>query len=64
MVDNTKILNSKMINFEITESLSPLFSKARVTVMHHGENPNRSAFAKWDVERAVPSLKNIPIWKM
>ncbi|AIX12672.1 structural protein [Lactococcus phage WRP3] len=61
MVDNTKILNSKMINFEITESLSPLFSKARVTVMHHGENPNRSAFAKWDVERAVPSLKNIPI---
>ena len=61
MVDNTKILNSKMINFEITESLSPLFSKARITVMHHGENPNRSAFAKWDVERAVPSLKNIPI---
>ena len=61
MVDNTKILNSKMINFEITESLSPLFSKARVTVMYHGENPNRSAFAKWDVERAVPSLKNIPI---
>lgn len=61
MVDNTKILNSKMINFEITESLSPLFSKARVTVMHHGENPNRSVFDKWDVERAVPSLKNIPI---
>lgn len=61
MVETTKILNSKMINFEITESLSPLFSKARITVMHHGENPNRSAFAKWDVERAVPSLKNIPI---
>lgn len=61
MVDNTKILNSKMINFEITESLSPLFSKARVTVMYHGENPNRSHFGKWDVERAVPSLKNIPI---
>ena len=61
MVDNTKILNSKMINFEITESLSPLFSKARVTVMHHGENPNRSSFDKWDVEKAVPSLKNIPI---
>lgn len=61
MVDNTKILNSKMINFEITESLSPLFSKARVTVMYHGENPNRSSFSKWDVERAVPSLKNIPI---
>lgn len=61
MVDNTKILNSKMINFEITESLSPLFSKARVTIMHHGENPNRSAFDKWDVERAVPTLKNVPI---
>lgn len=61
MVDNTKILNSKMINFEITESLSPLFSKARVTVMYHGENPNRSSFSKWDVERAVPTLKNIPI---
>lgn len=61
MVDNTKILNSKMINFEITESLSPLFSKARVTVMYHGENPNRSSFSKWDVEKAVPSLKNIPI---
>lgn len=61
MVENTKILNSKMINFEITESLSPLFSKARVTVMHHGENPNRSSFDKWDVEKAVPSLKNIPI---
>lgn len=61
MVDNTKILNSKMINFEITESLSPLFSKARVTVMYHGENPNRSSFSKWDVEKAVPTLKNIPI---
>lgn len=61
MVDNTKILNSKMINFEITESLSPLFSKARVTVMYHGDNPNRSHFDKWDVEKAVPSLKNIPI---
>lgn len=61
MVDNTKILNSKMINFEITESLSPLFSKAKVTVMYCGENPNRSSFDKLDVEKAIPSLKNIPI---
>lgn len=55
-----KLFNTDF-GIEIKRGLSPLFSKARVVVMHTGQNPNLSYFDKWVIEDAISTMKNIPI---
>ena len=61
----TQVPKAKLFNtdfgIEIKRGLSPLFSKARVVVMHTGQNPNLSYFDKWVIEDAISTMKNIPI---
>lgn len=40
---------------------NPLFSTCKILVMYHGQNRNMSNIAKDVVEKALPSIKNIPI---
>ena len=46
--------------FEI-EKVNPLFSKAKIYVMYHGENRNGTNIPKDVVEKSLHSIKNIPI---
>lgn len=59
-VPKAKLFNTDF-GIEIKRGLSPLFSKARVVVMHTGQNPNLSYFDKWVIEDAISTMKNIPI---
>lgn len=55
----------KSLKFETEISdikqVNPLFSTCRVKVMYHGENNNGSYISKESTERALPTIKNIPI---
>lgn len=55
----------KLMEFEAKISdvvqINPLFSVCNVRVMYTGKNRNRSFISKESVERALPTLKNIPI---
>lgn len=59
----TKNLNLQIgeFNLNVRKSLSPLFSLAKIYVMHTGVNPNGSRITKEAVERNLDSLRNIPI---
>lgn len=59
-VPKAKLFNTDF-GIEIKRGLSPLFSRARVVVMHTGQNPNLSYFDKWVIEDAISTMKNIPI---
>lgn len=59
-VPKAKLFNTDF-GIEIKRGLSPLFSRARVVVMHTGQNPNLSYFDKWVIEDAITTMKNIPI---
>lgn len=43
------------------EEINPLFSKAKIKVMYTGLNRNQSYISKEAVEKALPTLFNIPI---
>ncbi|MEC0031196.1 hypothetical protein P4L24_25535 [Bacillus cereus] len=43
------------------EQVNPLFSKCKIRVMTYGENENRSFISKEAVEKAIPTIFNIPI---
>lgn len=43
------------------EKVNPLFSRAKIYVMYHGENRNNSSISKEAVERSLHTIKNIPI---
>jgi len=43
------------------KQVNPLFSTCKVTVMYTGENRNKSTITKQSVEKALPTLANIPI---
>lgn len=43
------------------EQINPLFSRCKVRVLYAGKNRNMSIIEKETVERALPTLKNIPI---
>lgn len=55
----------KLMEFEAKISdivqVNPLFSVCNVRVMYTGKNRNKSYISKESVERALPTLKNIPI---
>lgn len=52
---------TKKFELEMKQSLSPLFSLAKIYVMHTGENVNGSIISKETVERNIHTIKNIPI---
>lgn len=43
------------------EKINPLFSKAKIYVLYTGMNRNNSYISKESVEKAIPSIFNIPI---
>ena len=43
------------------EKINPLFSKAKIRVLYTGLNRNNTYFSKEAVEKAIPSIYNIPI---
>jgi hypothetical protein len=53
------------LQFEVTfvdvEPLNPLFSKCKIYVCYHGENRNGSIISKEVIEKAIPTIYNIPI---
>lgn len=55
----------KLLDFKASISdvvqVNPLFSTCRVRVLYTGKNRNMSIITKEAVERAMPTLKNIPI---
>lgn len=58
--DNINLVTGKF-NLDVKNSLSPLFSLAKIYVMYVGKNPNGSNISKDAVERNLNTLKNIPI---
>lgn len=55
-----KILEFKA-NISDVKAINPLFSTCKVRVMYTGQNRNASYITKNAVEKALPTLKNIPI---
>ena len=55
----------KWRNFQASISdvkqFNPLFSTCKILVMYHGQNRNMSYISKETVEKALPTIKNIPI---
>lgn len=58
-------MGKKLLDFQASISdvvqVNPLFSTCRVRVLYTGKNRNMSIITKEAVERAMPTLKNIPI---
>lgn len=58
-------MTRKLVEFDATienvQKVNPLFSTCKVRVMYVGANRNKSTIAKDAVERAIPTLFNIPI---
>jgi hypothetical protein len=58
-------VKKKLLDFEASVSdvrkINPLFSTCKVRVMYTGKNRNMSTINKDAVEKALPTLKNIPI---
>lgn len=58
-------MGKKLLDFKASISdvvqVNPLFSTCRVRVLYTGKNRNMSIITKEAVERAMPTLKNIPI---
>lgn len=58
-------MGKKLLEFEASISdvkqFNPLFSTCKVRVLYTGKNRNLSIITKESVEKALPSLKNIPI---
>lgn len=56
---------NKKLDFQATisdvQQINPLFSTCRVRVLYTGKNRNMSIITKEAVEKAMPTLKNIPI---
>lgn len=57
---NINVLTGKF-DLDVKNSLSPLFSLAKIYVMYVGKNPNGSIISKEAVERNIETLRNIPI---
>lgn len=55
-----KVLEFKAKISEV-EQINPLFSTCKVRVLYLGKNRNMSTLTKDAVEKAIPTLKNIPI---
>lgn len=55
----------KLLDFQAkisdVEQINPLFSTCKVRILYTGRNRNMSTITRESVERALPSLKNIPI---
>lgn len=49
------------VSFENVEKVNPLFSRASVRVLYKGLNRNNSHFSKESIDKALPSIFNIPI---
>ena len=60
-----KLKNTMSLTFDVTISnlvtLNHSFSKGTVQIAYHGRNRNKSDISKETFEKALPSLKNIPI---
>lgn len=58
-------MTRKLLDFQASISdvkqVNPLFSTARVRVLYTGRNRNMSIITRDSVEKALPTLKNIPI---
>lgn len=58
-------METKRFEFQASISdvtpINPLFSTCKVRVLYTGKNPNKSIITKEAVEKALPTLKNIPI---
>lgn len=63
MVDTNekRVVVNADFSMNIEKGLSPLFSKARIRIMHYGHNVNRSYFEKESVLEALDTMKNVPI---
>jgi len=60
-LDNKKIKYTANIDNTTFEVLNSEFTKAKCYIMYHDQNRNGSAMSKEVVEKAIPSLYNIPI---
>lgn len=49
------------LKFENIVDLNPSFAAARVAIAYHGRNRNFSSISKETFEKALPSLKNVPL---
>lgn len=58
-------MGNKLLDFQAkisdVEQINPTFSTCKVVVMYTGKNRNMTIFEKSAIERALPSLRNIPI---
>ena len=58
-------VTKKLLDFQASISdvkqVNPLFSTCKVRVLYTGKNRNMSIITKDAVEKALPTLKNIPI---
>lgn len=61
MEEKVATRKTQKFELELRKSLSPLFSIAKVYVMHTGRNVNGSIISKEAVERNIDTIKNIPI---
>lgn len=57
----TRKLLDFQANISDVKQVNPLFSTCKVRVMYTGRNRNMSIITKDSVEKALPTLKNIPI---
>lgn len=49
------------INFEVIEDINPSFAKAKISIAYPGKNRNKSKISKEAFEKALPTIKNIPV---
>lgn len=57
-MDKMQKFEVKMSNFE---KINPQFSRVKIYVMYHGANRNGSFMNKETIEKAIPSIFNIPV---
>lgn len=54
-------LNYSMSFFDYEEYINPSFAKAKCAIAYVGDNRNKSSISKDTFDKALPSLKNVPI---
>ena len=60
-MSKSKKLLDFQANISDVKQINPLFSTCRVRVLYTGKNRNMSTITKSAVEKALPTIKNIPI---
>lgn len=54
-------LNYSMDFYDYGEYINPSFAKAKCAIAYVGDNRNKSSISKDTFDKAIPSLKNVPI---